>query len=227
MMVQDYPVTTPFGKVPGYPLNNGFHKGIDYGAPEGTPVVVNGVTIGLVGHTGYVYDNEGKNSIKAAHLHVGRFVYGVVQDPGVGGGFALAPPVRVTTVSHDAANGNYVRLTDGNGVEWVYLHLSQQLVTVGQELKGEDMATKTGILDARILSAMLLGNNGRNGSKDALSGQIDDDLQKYVGQDLHDVMWQMFDSDQGKQFKDYLYNQAYSGDKTAAAKLDQIKKIVG
>lgn len=28
MTIWDFPVTTPFGQVPGYPLNNGFHNGI-------------------------------------------------------------------------------------------------------------------------------------------------------------------------------------------------------
>jgi murein DD-endopeptidase MepM/ murein hydrolase activator NlpD len=55
MIIPDeYTITTPFGWVYGYPLNQtdpinhpgqGFHNGIDYGCPTGTPVVVNGVAI--------------------------------------------------------------------------------------------------------------------------------------------------------------------------------------
>lgn len=124
MDASQYPITTPYGKVAGYPLNNGFHNGIDYGCPVGTPVVVNGVTIGLSGATGYV---------TGPHLHVGRWVNGQVTDPGVGGGFHFNSAV-VTEVSHDATNGNFVRI-QGDGASWVYLHLSKQLVSVGQELK--------------------------------------------------------------------------------------------
>lgn len=124
---KDYPVTTPYGQVPGYPLNGGFHNGIDYGAPSGTPVVVNGKTIGLVGATGYV---------TGAHLHVGRWVGGTVTNPGVGGGFSFNSAVvtQVDTVGN-SNNGKFVRI-QGDGASWVYLHLSQINVSVGQSLQG-------------------------------------------------------------------------------------------
>jgi len=124
MTAQDYPVTTPYGQVAGYPLNNGFHNGIDYGCPSGTPVVVNGVTIGLSGATGYA---------TGPHLHVGRWIGSTVTNPV--GGFNFKSAV-VTQVASDAVNGNYVRL-QADGASWVYLHLSKQLVTVGQVLQGE------------------------------------------------------------------------------------------
>src|SRR4051812_20995397 len=127
MTAKDYPVTTPYGQVDGYPLNNGFHQGVDYGCPSGTPVVINGVTIGLSGATGYV---------QGAHLHVGRWVNGAVTNPGVGGGFNFNSAV-VTQVASDATNGNYVRI-QGDGASWVYLHLSKQLVSVNQVLKEEE-----------------------------------------------------------------------------------------
>lgn len=123
-----YPVTTPFGQVPGYPLNNGFHNGIDYGYPMGTPVIVNGVTIGLSNNTG---------ASTGPHLHVGRFVNGQVTDPGVGNGFQFNSAVVFDTGS-DATNGNYVRIT-GDGALWNYLHLEKILVGKGQILKGGDM----------------------------------------------------------------------------------------
>lgn len=126
--VTDYPVTTPYGQVAGYPLNNGFHTGIDYGCPNNTPVVVNGVQIGLSNNTG---------ASTGPHCHVGRYVNGQVTNPGVGGGFSLKAPVRVTTVSSDTTNGKYVRLTDGDGVQWVYLHLGRQDVAQGQTLQGD------------------------------------------------------------------------------------------
>lgn len=121
-----YPITTPYGQVAGYPLNNGFHNGIDYGCPVGTPVVVNGVTIGLSGATGYV---------TGPHLHVGRWIGGTVTNPV--GGFHFNNAV-VTQISSDSVNGNYVRI-QADGASWVYLHLSKQLVTVGQVLQGGNM----------------------------------------------------------------------------------------
>jgi hypothetical protein len=126
MTAKDYPVTQPYGYDPNYPLNNGFHKGVDYGCPVGTPIVVNGVTIGLSGATGYV---------TGAHLHVGRWVGGQSTDPG-NGGFDFSSAV-VTEINQDATNGKYVRL-QADDASWVYLHMSNNnLVSVGQELKGE------------------------------------------------------------------------------------------
>lgn len=135
----NYPVTTPYGQVPGYPLNNGFHTGIDYGYPMGTPVVVNGVTIGLSNNTG---DSTGP------HLHVGKYVNGQVQDPGVGNGFSFDSAVVYDTGS-DSVNGNYVRIM-GDGALWNYLHLQTVLVSKGQLLKGGDdmKPTREGVIVA-------------------------------------------------------------------------------
>lgn len=124
-----YPVTTPFGQVPGYPLNGGFHNGIDYGYPMGTPVVVNGVTIGISNNTG---------ASTGPHLHVGKWVGGKAVDPGVGNGFSFNSAVVYDTGS-DATNGNFVRV-QGDGALWNYLHLEKTLVTKGQVLKGGTMA---------------------------------------------------------------------------------------
>lgn len=130
----NYPITTPFGWVAGYPLNQdaahpgqGFHNGIDYGFPMGTPVVVNGVTIGLSNNTG---------ASTGPHLHVGKYVGGTVQNPGVGNGFSFSSAVVFDT-GYDATNGNYVRIT-GDGALWNYLHMEKVLVSKGQVLKGED-----------------------------------------------------------------------------------------
>lgn len=128
MSVQDYPITTQFGQVPGYPLNNGFHNGIDYGCPSGTPIIVNGVTIALSNNTG---DTTGP------HLHVGKYMGDEVQNPGVGNGFQFESAIVYDT-GYDAVNGNYVRIT-GNGALWNYLHLQTILVTKGQVLKGDNM----------------------------------------------------------------------------------------
>lgn len=133
MSAKDFPITTPYGWVDGYPLNQdaahpgqGFHKGIDYGCPTGTEVTVNGAIIGHSGATG---------TITGPHLHVGRWVNGVVTDPGVGNGFNFASAV-VTEVGEDSVNGKFVRV-QGDGASWVYLHLSQQNVIKGKVLEGE------------------------------------------------------------------------------------------
>lgn len=141
MDASQYPVTTPYGYVKGYPLHNGFHQGIDYGCPVGTPVVVNGVVIGLSGNTGYTF---------GPHLHLGKWLGGLVQNP-LNGGFNFKSAV-VTEINEDADNGKYARI-QGDGFSWVYLHLSDnKRVNVGQVLQGGsmgDLEILTGIASAR------------------------------------------------------------------------------
>lgn len=147
----NYPVTTPYGQVPGYPLNDGFHNGIDYGYPKGTAVVVNGVIIGLSGYTGDV-DPPGP---KGAHLHVGKYVNGVVQNPGVGNGFSFKSAVVYDTGT-DPIDGNYVRIT-GDGALWNYLHLQDILVIKGEVLKGDSMTASQIEPDETMIRLMYQG----------------------------------------------------------------------
>lgn len=166
MNIIDYPVTTPYGYVPGYPLNNGFHQGIDYGAPVGTPVVVNGVMIGLSGNTGYS---------SGPHCHVGKWLGGVVQNP-LNGGFVFNSAV-VTEINEDATNGKYVRV-QGDGYSWVYLHLSDNSkVKVGQVLKGAETMNEQ---DVQNLAGDMVGHSLDAGSVGAL-----------VGKDWHTVYYTM------------------------------------
>ncbi len=126
---KDYPVTLAY-RATSSPYGTAlrpYHKGIDYGCPAGTPVVVNGVTIGLSGATGFV---------TGAHLHVGRFVNGADTNPA--GGFKFDNAV-VTEIGYDANNGNFVRL-QADGASWVYCHLNSTSVIKGQVLKGVDMS---------------------------------------------------------------------------------------
>lgn len=38
-MAAEYPITVPFGFVDGYPVNGGWHMGVDFGTPVGVAVV--------------------------------------------------------------------------------------------------------------------------------------------------------------------------------------------
>lgn len=125
MLVQDYPVTQAYGYDPTYPLNNGFHRGIDYGCPKGTEVIVDGVVIGLSGATG---------AVTGPHLHLGKWSGNTVLDPGLKNGFNFSN-AKVIAVAEDATNGKYIKL-EADGYQWIYCHLSEQRVSVGQVIGG-------------------------------------------------------------------------------------------
>lgn len=175
----NYPVTTPFGHVAGYPLNNGFHNGIDYGYPMGTPVIVNGVTIGLSNNTG---------ATTGPHLHVGKFVNGVVQDPGVGNGFQFDSAVIFDT-GFDSSNGNYVRIA-ADGVLWNYLHLEKVLVSQGQELKGGNPPQEEEVLNEGDVINLYKSMLGRDPSQD--------EINIYNGKDWKTVVYAFLGSDEFK-----------------------------
>jgi hypothetical protein len=99
-----------------------YHRGEDRAMPEGTPIIVNGLQIGLSGNTG---------ASSGPHLHIGRFLGGNDTDPG-GGGFHFGSAV-VTEINEDAVNGKYVRV-QADGASWVYLHMSVQTTFVGHQL---------------------------------------------------------------------------------------------
>lgn len=190
-----YPISTPYGYVPGYPLNNGFHQGIDYACPMGTPVVVNGVTIGLSGNTGY---SDGP------HCHVGKWLNGVVQNP-YNGGWKFKSAV-VTEINEDVQNGKYVRV-QGDGYSWVYLHLSNNtLVQVGHVLEEEPMFNDG---DRKNLNVYFYGED-----KGLFTEQ--------VGKDWKSAMYNLFQSGSSFDFEfkvndgDIKNINAATGDTTAS-----------
>lgn len=143
-----YPVTFPYGAT-SYPYGTAqypYHRGEDRYMPIGTPVIVNGVQIGLSGQTGFV---------TGPHLHIGRFVNGSDTNPS-GGGFNLAVPATITDFGYDATNGNYVGIRDALGTRWVYLHLNSSNVSVGQILQGGTMPPSIVASDKQIDDAINL-----------------------------------------------------------------------
>jgi len=128
--LSQYPVSFGYGAKDGalYGPNGSvglYHRGEDRAAPCGTPVIVNGTTIGLVGSTG---------ASTGCHCHLGKFVSGKDVNP-QGKGFELSTP-KVYSAGYDSTAGNYVKLLDNGGTVWLYAHLSKITVVKGQPLGG-------------------------------------------------------------------------------------------
>lgn len=145
----------------------------------GTPVIVNGVTIGLSNNTG---------ATTGPHLHVGKFVNGVVQDPGVGNGFQFDSAVIFDT-GFDSSNGNYVRIA-ADGVLWNYLHLEKVLVSQGQELKGGNPPQEEEVLNEGDVINLYKSMLGRDPSQD--------EINIYNGKDWKTVVYAFLGSDEFK-----------------------------
>lgn len=191
MTASDYPITEEYGWQISYPLHTspadpavpsnekenypgtgyGFHTGRDWGCPMGTPIIVNGVQIGLSGNTGETF---------GPHVHVGRYVGGVATNPETPWVFNSAV---VTEIGEDATNGKYVRV-QADGASYVYLHMSQQTATKGQVLKGGNMGISQDEL--ALLTSSILNRQPTAGD----SG--------YVGRSWQEVATEFYNSGEHK-----------------------------
>lgn len=123
----DYPISFAYKAQDGqYYGPNGsvglYHRGEDRACPTGSPIIVQGVTIGLVGATGLA---------SGPHLHF-QCMRGGDVDPAP---YRWAAG-KVTTAGWHSQFGNHIRITHTDGTEMIYAHLSKINVTVGQVLGG-------------------------------------------------------------------------------------------
>lgn len=115
------PVTTPFGQVPGYPLNNGFHKGVDFSpVPDSTIYAAEAGVVTLTPNDGTL-----GNSI---HMYIGNHhhAYGHTSKYLVANGTRVAEgqPIAVmgATGAADGVHLHWALAIDGvlvNGLDYV------------------------------------------------------------------------------------------------------------
>lgn len=113
-----------------------YHLGNDYYAPLNTPLVLQGVQLGLSGNTGIV---------AGPHVHVAKWKPGNV----IGGYFVskynrtyfdpgdvTGQTGKVSEVGKSSDAGNFVRISANNGFTYEFFHLNRQDVKVGDIIGG-------------------------------------------------------------------------------------------
>lgn len=170
MTADQYPVTLGYKATTSPYSASNPHKGIDYGAPSGTPVVVSGVNIGLVGSTGYS---------TGPHLHVDK------------NNGALNPSDwtkiqgKVTFAGLNGTAGNQVSIQATNGALYRFLHLSKINVAVGATI-GVSMDGLLSKEDVIAIYGLAFDNPDSEANQDvikAFTGKYYRDLVNFLRQD--------------------------------------------
>lgn len=194
------------------------HRGNDYRANQGDPIVVAGTQIGLVGSTGMA---DGPHT----HVQAGRDEWAQKTiDP--------TPYVNkagtVVKVGEASQWGKYVCLRVGD-VNVFYCHMSRQDVAVGQEIKGDDMTISEEV--AKKLYPLFLHRQPEN----------DKAWQYWVGREMEEWMNQLtkpgseWHGQNDALIRAYpavvaenktLKDELVSGDVDSSKKLQKIREIV-
>lgn len=190
MSASDFPVTLKYGATSSPYDASHPHRGRDYGCPSGTPVVVDGVEIGLSGATGYV---------QGAHLHVQEWHgdYANTREPNNAFKGGTVTNVDLNGTQGDGSFGKFITIQTADGWNDTYAHLSQINVHVGQEIGMAD------IIDANAskqLQFSVLGRNGLAGRPYALDGSTGT---PWVGGELTlKFLDDIFNSPEARQYRD-------------------------
>lgn len=207
----DYGINFAYGAQDGYWYGpdgrvGKYHRGNDRPCPTGTPVVINGHTIGLTGASGLV---------SGPHLHTQACSAGSGYSDDFNPGPYEFKNGQVVGARWHHQFGNHIVVRVG-GVDITYAHLSKINVAVGQQAGG-NVADKLQLGPARILAEGILGRN----RDQAHAGAFDGDLnQHHVGRDLtNGYLQQLWESPEAR---------AAAGYETAAKNFfEQYKNVIG
>ncbi len=120
MSASDYPINYPYGATDAPYSASHPHRGDDRACPTGTPIVINGITIGLTGATGMV---------TGPHLHIQEWSTSYADTRKPQNAFVGGTVVDLGTLSEF---GNFITILTGDNWHDTYCHLSQINVTKGQ-----------------------------------------------------------------------------------------------
>lgn len=188
MTAKDYPISFPYGATSAPYSPSRPHRGNDRAAPQGTPVVIEGVTIGLVGSTGWS---------TGAHLHTQAGTDKACQNT-----FNPSPlEFKAGTVVNAGFGdqwGKFVTIQVGS--QYItYCHLSEIGVKIGQVIKEANVGKITSAevgkayqLDGRTASAADKLLHSSKGTVDSvLSGLIRDSATKGNQKKINDLTAQV------------------------------------
>lgn len=193
-------ITTPFGQVAGYPLNNGFHQGVDF-SPYPDPYIY------APEDGAYrLYPNNGTLG-NAIHMWVGNrhHAFGHTSEYLITDNQTVRRGTRIAKMGATGA-------ADGVHLHWA-LAINNSLVDPLSQVNeafigGANMGLDLG--QARVLAHGILGRNGFDGRPNALNGDCDADLNKnHVGKDAYAKIWEMYNSGEAVNFRNST-NVAYA-----------------
>lgn len=192
------PITTPFGFVPGYPLNNGYHNGVDYGCGLNTPLkaCIGGVVtfVGNQGGYGKFVEFRGDNGRYYLYAHMNRT--DVVNGSRIGEGIIVG-----LSGSTGASTGPHVHVMEAGNKTNNQLN---DLMDFEANFTGGGNMDKITLDSGRQLFWGVLGRNGLAGRSNALDGSSDAAINEhYIGHDLSNaIVSQIFLSEESRRYRD-------------------------